>query len=101
MKDVTLKQIAYLEFHVNKIVTEMFKPGEDMGVNAVDKIFKLLCDEMLKSDDVEIKVHLSQWLMFKGFIAFLQQRHEHAEEFIKMREAEGDPVEYVTYGTKK
>jgi len=41
--------------------------GEWGAIELQEKHFKFLCDRILSSDDPELKVNFSRYLMFKGF----------------------------------
>ncbi len=67
--DPTPKQINFLvEAGKQFVMSHNFK--ED--INSIpDRMFEFVCNKILESDDTEIKIDLSRFLMFRGYAEFI------------------------------
>lgn len=73
MKNITMKQFIFLITEKDKFVsenkTEKFENPEEM-MKYLESMFIHISNKMLESDDKEIKIELSRFLMLQGFIEF-------------------------------
>ena len=63
-----------------------------------DKIFSILCNRILESNDNEIKIELSRTLMCMGFREYIFRRNEAMDAFIKEMKDKGFDGITTTYG---